>query len=155
MALTTGALAAITIATTAFQAVGGFVQAQQQAADLDFQAQVDRRNARLTKAAAASDAEDERLENRRKLASIRASYAANGVGGAGTSLDVLEDAATEGNHDIAKIKYNGEVKAIGLLDSADQKSNAARGTRSRAGFSLATGLLGAGADGITELNRTG
>lgn len=138
----------------AAQAIGGFIQQHEDANTLEFESEVDRRNAKLTRQAARSDADDERLDTRRQLGKIRAAYAANGVGGAGTSLDVLEDYTAEGEFDVEKVLYNGEIKAMGLLDSADQKKTAAEGTRSRAGIGLAAGLLGAGAGGANAaLNR--
>lgn len=153
MAFALPVLAAVTAISGGLQAFGEYQEAQDEAQRLEFEAQVDNRNAKLARQSAASEANDERIENRRKLGQIRASYAANGVGGAGTSLDVLEDYTREGEFEAAKIRYNGEVRAIGLEDSAAQKSSAAKGTKSRAGFSLAVGLLGGGLSGANVMNR--
>jgi hypothetical protein len=153
MAFAAAAIPIITAVSGAMAAVGTYVQAQERASADRFNADVADRNAMLSRRAAAIESEDKSREHRRTLGRIRANYGANGTGGAGTSLDVLEDATTEAQFDIDKIKYDGELQAIGLTDQAAQYRHSAAATSATAPLGLAAGLLSAGAGGTNDYLR--
>ncbi|MCK5133513.1 MAG: hypothetical protein KAR40_15340 [Candidatus Sabulitectum sp.] len=66
---------------------------------------------------------DKRLENRRQMAEIRASFGANGVDVAGSPLDILEDSALtletdalREQHKAQVAGYEGALRIMGLQD---------------------------------------
>lgn len=114
--------------------VGGFVgaagarqegQAAYQAAQFnamisEYNRQVAERNKRQAIAQADVEGSDQIRVNRRQLSSIRAAYGASGLDLTGSTLDVMEDTAMEQELDVKRIKYKGEITAIGYEDEGRQ-----------------------------------
>lgn len=112
---------------------------------------------------------DRRRDNRRVLASIRAGFGASGFEMPGSSLDVLEDSAIEGELDVARIGYEGaqrardyDIQDIGLRDNATlfemereaslQKASSARSSGKIAAFGA---VLGAGGSLLRRMSSGG
>lgn len=146
---------ALSLGSAASGVVGAISSANAQAASANYNAAVQERNAVIADQnrvqalrTAQTDAEDQRRENRRMLASMRAGFGANGFSMAGSPLDALEDAATEAELDARRIQYEGRASArqsqlqgIGAQDSAALSRMEARNAK-RAGYTgAATSLL--------------
>lgn len=125
--------------------IGTFMQMQAQADAAEYNEAVAQRNARAVTEQTTNDIQDKRAQNRRVLASMRAGFAQNGFEMAGSPMDVMTDTIFEQEYDVAKLKFEGKMKAEGYKEKAvlfDMEADAAR----TAGFiGLATGILsGAG-----------
>ncbi|RME94050.1 MAG: hypothetical protein D6773_19970 [Alphaproteobacteria bacterium] len=124
-----------------FAAARSQAKAQRQAAE--FNAAVARRNAEVARSAARQDAAAQRRETIRRLGSIRASAAASGLGREGSVIDILEESAANAELDHQTILHKGELRAIGLLDSANLFEAEGRNAE-RTGNQTATATLLAG-----------
>lgn len=101
-------------------------------------------------------AEDKRRENRRILSRMRAGFGNSGLALTGSTLDVLEDSATELELDAQREEYQGQIGGyesaldiLGLESEAqiyDLEADAARSRRRKARLA---GLIGAGAAGAS------
>lgn len=137
--------------------------AQQSASN--YQAQVDERNAVLAEQdreqavrTARIAADDKARQNRRQLASMRASFGSTGLELSGSPLEVLTDSSIEMALDTRRIKYEGQVRSregalqvLGLKESANvaraEASNARTTGFVKAGSSLIdTGTAFAGTE---------
>jgi hypothetical protein len=107
-----------------------------------YNAAVQNRNAQITRAQASSEAQSSWLETRRKLASIRSQYGISGFQLEGSPLDVIEDSAVEGAFDVSKIRYSGELKAIGMQDEATLKKMESKSALSAGKMGVAAALIG-------------
>jgi hypothetical protein len=122
-------------------AVGQFMSMQAAANAAEYNAKVAERNAAAVRAQTGADADDKRRSNRRVISSMRAAYGANGFEMAGSPLDVMSDTVQEQEYDVAKLKYAGELKAIGYTQQADLYSMEADNARAAAPIGLASGIL--------------
>lgn len=111
-----GALMAVGSTVTGMMAAQQQADAQKKAAD--YNRQVEERNATIVRQQAASDMEDKQRSNRQTLGAMRAAYGASGLAMAGSPLDVLQDSAETGEYDAQKIKYKGDLQALGHEDKA-------------------------------------
>lgn len=150
--------AVLTAVSGVVSAVGAIQSANAQAAAAEYNAKIHARNAIIAdqdRAAsvkqAAVDAEDKRRDNRRTLATIRASYGGSGLEMAGSPLDVLEDSAVELETGAQRIEYEGRVKnREGAIRMQESNENAtlsrmeAKAAKS-AGYISAFGYLVGGA----------
>lgn len=98
-------------------AVGAIQSANAQAAAAEYNAQIDERNRIIADQnrknnvqLAAIEAEDQRRDNRRTMASIRTAYGGAGIDLAGSPLDVLEDTALELELDTARTEHEGRLR---------------------------------------------
>lgn len=158
-ALPAGLSTALAIGGTAISAIGAISAANAQARAAEYNARTAERdivvadqNRKLAIEQARIDAEDKRRENRRVLASMRASYGASGLELAGSPLDVLEDTAVEQELDAQRIEFEGRARGregalqmLGLQESATLSRMEGRSART-AGImgAIGTGLSGAG-----------
>lgn len=102
---------ALSAASAVAGTVGAISQANAQRSAATYQAQIADRNAILARRQAAQKADDHALENRRTLSAIRAAYGTSGLSMEGSPLDVLENAAVDGQLDINRALYKGAVNA--------------------------------------------
>lgn len=133
---------ALGIVSGLVSAVGSIAQASAQAASAKYNAKVAERNKRAVTAQTINEVEDQRLRNRRTMGSIRAAYGANGFEMAGSPLDVISDTAVEQELDVAKIKYQGAMKAEGYSEQATLFKMEAKADTTAGFFGAASGLLG-------------
>jgi len=149
------------IGGTVLSAFGVYQSAQANAAAADYNARVadrDRTVADQNRKAVLDqsriDAEDKRRENRRVMASIRASYGASGVELAGSPLDVLTDTALEQETDTQRIEYEGRIRGReGALQMLGLSESAALSRAEKRNYkrSALPGALGVGFGGVGDV----
>ncbi len=114
------------IASTVMSAISAIQQAnsqsaayksQQQAAD--YNAAILTQNAASERAAANQREEAQRREARQILGSQRASFAQAGTGLSGSAADVMAESATNAELDALTLRYEGDMRARGLLAEAE------------------------------------
>lgn len=122
-----------TAASTAMGVTSSIQQGKAAEAQANYQAQVDRRNARI----AQQNAEDKRqegieearmtrLKTAQKVGLQQASLAANGVDvSEGTALDMIEDTSAMGELDALTTRYNYEKHALAFEEQANNFNNQA------------------------------
>lgn len=134
----TGAEVAVVaaVASTAIATATSVVQADAQASAARYNAKVAEQNAEAARRQAEADAERQARQNRRGLAKRRTAYAAAGVTLNGSPLDLLEDAAIEGQMDVLGIRQRG-------LEQARQYAISAEKSRNAASAAITLGALGA------------
>lgn len=123
------------------------------------------RNRQIVLKNAEVEARDQGLKNRALQGQIRAAYGSSGFGVEGSPLDVLSSTAIEGQLDVDKILYKGDMQGAQDTDQANsyreqeqlyKMGSAAAGTAAgvaagSAGFGIATGLL----SGVTGALKAG
>lgn len=116
-AISTAAMGA-TVAGGILQAYGQYQEgiAGRQAGE--YNAQMAEQNATLSIQQAAEEERKLRVQNRKQIGDMRASYAASGVMFEGSPLDVLEENAATAELDALQIRHGGQVKAIGYRNDA-------------------------------------
>jgi hypothetical protein len=126
---------------------------EMQAAIADRNAMLALQQARHAERTADIEADDAARDHRRIRANMRAKYGGAGIAtGAGSPLDVLADTAAEQGLDVARIRYEGdmrayegELQASGYRDQAVMKRTGATNTRRSGVFeALGYGVQGAG-----------
>jgi len=100
----------------------------------EVQAQIFMRNRGIALNQAAQSAKDKGRVVAATMGSIRAAYGANGLSLEGSPLDVLQATAIEGQLDISKELYKGDVLAAGWSDQANMATVEAGMSRSQAGM---------------------
>ena len=161
VALAVGTVASV--AGTALGAVGSYQQGKAQAAAYEYQAQVNRENAKIANENAAlerqaglEEARRQRIATLQTIGKQKVSLAANGVDvGYGTSLDIIEDSAMMGELDALMIETeaerrarNYEIQSNNFLNDANLSSFAARNART-------AGNIGTFAGGLNTIGRIG
>ena len=152
MAVIGGILPAITAVTSIIGgvvgAIGAIQAANAQAAAAEYNRQVEERNKRAVLQQGDQAAVDQTLENKRRLAAVRASYGAANIDLAGSPLDVIEDTAIEQELDVKRIRYKAELGAIEHQDAATryklEAENATKAGRISAVSSILGGFTSAG-----------
>lgn len=126
---------AIQIASTVFSALGALQQANSrageynaQAASYDAQRQANERNAavlaqnaQIERQQSNEREEAQRREARMILGQQRASLAQAGTGFGGTAADVMSQSAANAELDALTLRYEGDMRARGLLAQADEE----------------------------------
>lgn len=124
---------AATAISTAISVPASIQQSKSQEAMYNYQAQIDRNNAKIANQNAAderqSGLEEARLQRMKTLSAIgsqQAAMAANGIDiTSGTALDTIEDTATAGELDALMTMYNSERTAINYEQQAANFNNQA------------------------------
>lgn len=114
------------IAASAMQAVGALQQGKMAEAQGRAQQQASQYNARMKQieAGIVSQQANAREEQQRRsardvLGKQRAAVAQAGIGWGGSALDIMEDSAAKAELDALTIRYEGDLKAKGLLAEAE------------------------------------
>lgn len=123
-------------------AVGSIAQASAASASAKYNAQVAERNKRAVTAQTINEVEDRRIKDRRVLGTIRAAYGANGFEMGGSPMDVIADTTLEQELDVAKVKYQGKMKAEGYGEQAVLFGMEAKAAKTAGWIGAASGLLG-------------
>lgn len=131
--------ALMTVGSTVMSAMAASQQADAQKKAADYNRAIEERNAKILRQQAESDMEDKRTKNNEQLGAMRAAYGASGLAMSGTPLDVLADSATTGEYDAQKIKYKGDLQALGHSDKANLYAMEADSAEASKGI----GVLGA------------
>lgn len=101
------------------------------------------RNRQVALDRATLDARDQSLKNRALQGQIRSAYGASGFGIEGAGLDVLQATAVEGQLDIDKILYKGDIEGANWTDQANSYRNKAALYRMGGASAAAAGEIGA------------
>lgn len=101
------------------------------------------RNRQVALQRATLDARDQAVKNRATQGQIRAAYGASGFGVEGAPLDVLQATAVEGQLDIDKILYKGDIEGANWTDQANSYRNKATLFRMGGASAAAAGQIGA------------
>lgn len=128
------ALGASAVAGTAGGIIGGvsnYQQGKQQQAYYNYQAEVEKENAKIAQNNASlerqqgiEEARLQRIKTAQAIGSQTTAMAANGVDVTqGTAVDVLEDTAAMGELDALQTRYNYERKALAYEANANNYSN--------------------------------
>lgn len=116
----------------------------------DLQSNILKRNRAMALMQAGEAARDKGKVLAATMGSVRAAYGANGLSIEGSPLDVLEATAREGQLDISKELYKGDVAATALTDQANMATveaglsrNQANMARYGADMAIEAGNIGA------------
>jgi hypothetical protein len=123
-------------------AIGSLAQAGAVQASAEYNAKVAERNRRAVLAQTDNEIVDQQIKHRRVLGQIRAAYGENGFEMSGSPLDVVADTTLEQSFDIAKLKYQGRMKAEGYTEQATLSRMEGKAAGTAGYIGAATGLLG-------------
>lgn len=117
---------ALIIASTAMQAIGAIQEGNANAASLrasqnaaNYNAQVSEFNAANQRAVANQQEEAQRRQARQVLGAQRAAVSQAGIGTSGSAADVMQQSATDAELDALSLRYEGDLRARGMLAEAD------------------------------------
>ena len=150
------------IASTAVSVTSSVQQANAAEAEAEYQAKVQRENAKIAEENAAVQRQQgieeermQRLKTARNVASQKTAMAANGIDvTTGTALDVIEDTATIGELDALQTRYNYERQALAYEAQADNFQNQANLDVLKGKNAQTAGYLNAGATGLAGINKS-
>lgn len=148
-------------ASTAMGVVSGVQQANAAKAQMNYQADVNKRNAKIAQANADMKRQEgieesrlQRIRNLQKVGAQQAAMAANGIDvSSGTALDVVEDTAAMGELDALTTRYNAETQAQAYERQANNLTNQANMdiiSGQNAYKSGITGAIGSGFKGLGD-----
>lgn len=148
---------AVIIASTAMQALGAIQQGNAQAASYrsqqaasNYNAAVMEQNAGIEREQANAREEAQRREARMILGSQRAALSQAGIGMGGSAADVMQQSATDAELDALTLRYEGDMRARGLMIGAEQEryqgavAGANASAARRSGYMQAAGSILAG-----------
>jgi hypothetical protein len=118
---------------TAISAASAIQQGQAAKNAANYNAQMEERNAQISRQNAAIEEEKQRRQGDLRLGSMRAGYGASGVAIEGSPLDILEQSAAQEELDALTIRYRGELGAY----SSEQEATLSRyrgATAERSGY---------------------
>jgi len=148
------AIPAMMIASAAIAAVGAIQQGRAAKAAGEFNANIARQNATLSREEAARQAGVQDRENYLRLGAIRAAQGKSGAAaGEGSVLDVIGDAAAQGEKQRQHILYVGELKARGYNNTASLDEFSGKQAET-AGYLKAGSTLLSSASSYYNLTRT-
>jgi hypothetical protein len=133
--------AVLPILTTVMSVMGSLSSAKAESNAAKYNASIASQNAKIANEQAASQAEQQRISNYRKLGSIRANYGAAGVTSDGSPMDVLADSYTQGEYDVQSIIYQGKVRAAGYQNTAALDTAAASNAKKSGYINAASSAL--------------
>lgn len=128
---------------------GQIAGAQAQSASYKSQAAYADRQAEMTQQKGAYDANQQARQNDRQLASMRGQYLSSGVALSGSSLDVLQDSATEASLDEQAIRYGSQVQT----DNYRFQAGLARSNARSAQMGGYMGALATGVNSFTGISQ--
>ncbi len=139
------ALGVIGITGGLMQGVGAYQQQMTNAANYTMQANGIERDIKAEQYASAYEIARTRETVGKTLGAARAGFAANGLALSGSAADVLADTATEGDLDVASIRWNSQVKVDNLkYEKTVAKANA-KSSRAAAPLAFIAPVLGSAA----------
>ena len=148
MATATTVAIILSVAATAASTYAAYEGGRQQKKAADLSAKLAERDAENARAAARIRAENYAEEARRRMATMRAGYAASGVTMEGTPLLVMMETAREVEKDIQRIKWGGEAQASAFEGEAGLQRMIGK-------QAYQTGIMGAGTSLLTGASRMG
>ncbi len=136
------ALGVVGIAGGFASGISGYQQQMTNAANYKMQAAGLERDIGAEKEASAYEIARTRETVAKTLGSARAGYAANGLALDGSAAEVLTDTATEGDLDVASIRWNSDVKIGNLKYQQTVAKTNAKSSRDAAPLAFITPILG-------------
>ena len=136
------------VAATAASTYAAYEGGRQQKKAAETSATLAERDAENQRAAAKIRAENYAEEARRRMATMRAGYAASGVTMEGTPLLVMMETAREVEKDIQRIKWGGEAQAAAFEGEAGLQRMIGKQAYQQ-------GIMGAGTSLLTGASRIG
>jgi hypothetical protein len=146
------------IASAGIQAFGAIKQGQAAKAAGDYNAAIAEQSAQFARQDAALQMQQQDRENRMLLGHNIAAAGASGIKASGSVLDVLGDAAQQGELQRQNIFRQGEMKAAGYQNTANLDRMQGDAAQQASYYQAAGALLGGGANAAyvgTSLSRTG
>ncbi len=143
--------AALPFISVAMSVIGAMQQGSAAKQASDYNSAQNQRNSTIALQQANADAERKQRDNVRLIGHQRAGYAAAGVTLDGSPLDVLEDSAAIGELNVRQVRYAGELKSIGFLDTANLDAMRGENAQTASYFSAGKELIG----GYGAIKRTG
>lgn len=149
-------------ASTAMGVVSGVQQANAAKAQMNYQADVNKRNAKIAQANADMKRQEgieesrlQKIRNLQKVGAQQAAMAANGIDvSSGTALDVVEDTAAMGELDALTTRYNAETQAQAYERQANNLTNQANMDIISGQNAYKAGITGAIGSGFKGLGDT-
>lgn len=132
----------VLLAASAAQSAGSLIQGYQQSQALEYDADVKRQQARIEQQQAVAREEQQRRQASQVLGKQRAAIAQSGIGSGGSALDIYEQSKTMAELDALTIRYEGDMRAKGLLAQADAAQTQAK-------QAMVGGVVGAGASALS------
>lgn len=144
----------VVAASAVVSAVSAIRQGNAAEAAANFNAQVAEQNATIAREQAAAKAKQIDRENYLRLGAIRAAQGKNGgAAGAGSVLDVLSDAAAQGELDKQNALYSGEMAARGYTNTANLDRYSGETARTSGYLKAGSELLSGGANSYVTYNK--
>lgn len=145
---------AMTIASTAIQALGAIQQGKEAQSAKDRNAQVMETNAANERSASNQREEAQRRQARMVLGQQRAAFAQSGTGIEGSAADVMQQSAADAELDALTMRYEGDMRASGLMAQAEMERYEGRQARKEGkAQAIRTILSGAAKYGENSANK--
>lgn len=96
-----------------------------------------------------------RVQGVKAIGSIRAGYAASGLGSEGSALDVLAETASNIESDASQARKQSELRARSYLQEASQESRRASGARTAGFLGASSKIFEAGGTIAASIKRSG
>lgn len=150
-----------TVVSTTMGVVSSVQQGKAAQAQMNYQAEINRRNAAKAQANADDKRQEgieesrmQRLKTLQKVGAQQAALAANGVDvSEGTALDIIEDTAAMGELDALTTRYNYEKQALAFESQADNFNNQANLDIFAGQNAYSSGITNAVASGVNGLGN--
>ena len=151
-----------TAISTTLSVVGSVQQAKATQAQYDYQAEVNRKNAKIAQDNADQKRQEgieesrmQRIKTLQRIGSQQAAMAANGIDiSSGTALDTVEDTAAMGELDALTTRYNSETQAQAFEHQASNFNNQANLDVFAGQNAYKAGMMNAAATGFAGLGKT-
>ena len=150
-----------TVVSTTMGVVSSVQQGKAAQAQMNYQAEINRRNAAKAQANADDKRQEgieesrmQRLKTLQKVGAQQAALAANGVDvSEGTALDIIEDTAAMGELDALTTRYNYEKQALAFESQADNFNNQSNLDVFAGQNAYSSGITNAVANGVNGLGN--
>jgi curli biogenesis system outer membrane secretion channel CsgG len=139
------------LAGSAISAMGAMQQANAAAAAAEYNAKIQEQNAQMARDQSSVVAGQKIRESRQRSAGIVAGTMQNGFEVAGSPLDVLGQAETQGYLDYLTALYDGKVAATGYQNNANLYRMEAKSARQAGAIGAASAMVG----GLSDIYRSG
>ncbi len=142
-------MAMLSAASTAMSAIGAISQANSAKGAAEYNAAIMEQNAATERQQAGQREDAQRREARMVMGEQRAAYSQAGVGLAGSAADVMQQSAATAELDALTLRYEGDLRARGLMAQAVGERAAGRSARN-AGYLSAAGTVLGGVGGYMQ-----
>lgn len=137
----------------AVSAMGAMQQAEAEAQAHEYNAAVATRNQKIIHQQTKAAKQDQRLQNRRTLSTIRTLYGVSGFSMTGSALDVMADTKREQLLDVKRIGYKGKLAEIEQIDKRNLELMGADSARAAGSISAISAILGGVGGAASTLSR--